>query len=534
MQHVEPASLDAHSVIGDVSAVPAAPVSRGEHSYDVQWAANAALISGLAYKANDERLAKQLSHFGKVYATFDSKSQRGLVCAGENSIWVVFEGSNFFSTSDYIENLNHTHVPHGLAGHTHNGFTRRMNEEVSGNAMHKFRYPRRMIEAVHEQILHYAAIYPEAKIHFVGHSSGGASTMLQAAYFAQKSPDLARQRVANITTFGQPRVGDKSFVDAFTQIYPTCYERYVLSEDLIPALPPTYKLPYRAEGYYTHGGTEHTLSPVKLSLPPRPSSHSHTAGISRHLMHVTNGIKQLPHRGYHMLRGRHGMAAYMEACLRPERISAKQFVKQFLFDKHTALSKDTLLQNEWDYLIHTVDLVEYLQQKQTSAPLREKLSHMHASFLQLARSEENKKACAITFSGMAAVFSLALQNDAATNDDVAALRDHLDCVYASSAIFNPTETKLEALAYALKPSQVTFQNPDDQATAEIYGQEMRTLLASTTPAEKTSLQYLLGNIHKLCTNDAHPTPEQLFVAKLSEECINELKMQKRTAPSLSR
>jgi hypothetical protein len=75
---------------------------------------------------------------------------------------------------------------------------------------------------------------PGARLYLTGHSLGGALAVIAAAHF--------RQKVTAVYTYGQPRVGDQVFSDAFDRALGDRTFRYVNNYDIVPHLPPE-KLP---------------------------------------------------------------------------------------------------------------------------------------------------------------------------------------------------------------------------------------------------------------------------------------------------
>lgn len=78
------------------------------------------------------------------------------------------------------------------------------------------------------------------KIHLVGHSLGGAISLLAALDFQARGWDPV------ITTFGEPRVGNAAFVD-YIDAMDWTYRRVTHFEDPVPLLPPM------SIGYRSHG-----------------------------------------------------------------------------------------------------------------------------------------------------------------------------------------------------------------------------------------------------------------------------------------
>lgn len=273
--------------------------------FDPQISAKAAIISGLAYKGLAPELPDRAAHFGSLFDEFNSLHQRVIVIADKQDIWVAFEGSNLGEREDYLLNLQHSRIQHPLGGRVHEGFMQRMRECIT-DGPHPYRSPIPMIDALHQRILELHHYFPEARLHLVGHSAGGASAMLQAAHLAQHAPSLAMR--SELITFGQPRVGNKQFCDALQDHYGPRYNRFVLPYDYITELPPTY-----GKGY-THGGIEHRLPQIATPFAPSSDQRPPHHGIMEKLVDIW--------QCYHGIRG------YRDACLAPLGITGQQFAQQ--------------------------------------------------------------------------------------------------------------------------------------------------------------------------------------------------------------
>lgn len=85
------------------------------------------------------------------------------------------------------------------------------------------------------------ALHRDAKIYITGHSLGGAIAVLAA-------PDVKETFVgslAEVLTFGQPRVGNSEFANWYSGQFTN--ERVIHYGDLVPHVPP------QANGFW-HGG----------------------------------------------------------------------------------------------------------------------------------------------------------------------------------------------------------------------------------------------------------------------------------------
>ncbi|KAJ1965573.1 hypothetical protein GGI12_000671 [Dipsacomyces acuminosporus] len=85
--------------------------------------------------------------------------------------------------------------------------------------------------------------FPDYNIVFIGHSLGGASAVLSALAYAmdnQGSKDRIR-----VWTFGQPRVGNRPFVEYYTQMLGSQTYRVTYQADIVPHVPPWQILGYQ-------------------------------------------------------------------------------------------------------------------------------------------------------------------------------------------------------------------------------------------------------------------------------------------------
>jgi hypothetical protein len=121
------------------------------------------------------------------------------------------------------------------------------------------------------------AMQPEW-IYFTGHSFGGALAVLAGALLADYARDKPRGfgalwgRLRGVFTFGQPMVGDETFVAHYRETLSPKLTRFVYGHDIVPHLPPKtpgwtpYHLgtEYRApDGKWTK---EHTWSQAVLGV----------------------------------------------------------------------------------------------------------------------------------------------------------------------------------------------------------------------------------------------------------------------------
>ena len=109
------------------------------------------------------------------------------------------------------------------------------------------------------------ALYPHYQLTLVGHSLGGAVAALASLEFR------SRGWMPQVTTFGEPRVGNCHMVDFIDRAFPnyTTYRRVTHVDDPVPLLPLT------EWGYRMHGGEIYISRP---DLPPEVSDLEHCSG----------------------------------------------------------------------------------------------------------------------------------------------------------------------------------------------------------------------------------------------------------------
>lgn len=272
-----------------------------------------AYFSRLAYIRDDKLLQKKSEQIGYEAYRYYSAVKNAVILVNDKEIIVAHEGSRFDDTKAYGRNLNHFHQVHPLGNNVHAGFYNEINYPVI-NAPKK-EHARPMIEAINDQIVSLSKSHPSAKIHFTGHSSGGAAAILQAAYLIEHNADIAFKKIDSIATFGQPRVGSPDFIRHLESYFAKIggkITRYVIEGDLIPTLPPTYN------GYaYEHAGKPHTLLPPQESKKPYNSKNPFRVFLNYSKSH-------------------HSIGSYYQSCLEALNTNEKEF-----FDRYMSLKKTT-------------------------------------------------------------------------------------------------------------------------------------------------------------------------------------------------
>lgn len=82
-------------------------------------------------------------------------------------------------------------------------------------------------------------LYPQSHLLITGHSLGGAiSTLAMADIYNSTTPLDVKSW--NVVTYGQPRVGNRPFVDWLSTFSDVDYSRIVNENDPVPHLPPAF------------------------------------------------------------------------------------------------------------------------------------------------------------------------------------------------------------------------------------------------------------------------------------------------------
>uniref|UniRef100_A0AC34FVI6 Fungal lipase-like domain-containing protein n=1 Tax=Panagrolaimus sp. ES5 TaxID=591445 RepID=A0AC34FVI6_9BILA len=135
--------------------------------------------------------------------------------------------------------------------------------------------------------------YPTYKIWVAGHSLGAALASITAASLT--ATKLITKDQLLLYTFGQPRVGDKAFADAYPSLVPEAY-RIVHHWDIIPHLPTAGFMGYthhKSEVWYNNNmkkgdpyiicAEEESLLCSNSVLTPTESDHGEYFGLRNYL-----------------------------------------------------------------------------------------------------------------------------------------------------------------------------------------------------------------------------------------------------------
>lgn len=205
-----------------------------------------ALASNLAYEKEKKIKQVALENWKfKACEFFDNNGSQAFIAHDDEKIVVSFRGTQTEEIADLFADLNVFHSP-GPAGLVHSGFKQGLAEiwQPMSEHIHALRFER-SVDLGYRREKGLKVVAGEANqgvrsIFFTGHSLGGALATLAAA--EMKLRDSERP-VAGLYTFGQPRVGNEEFVDAFNRAMGPRAYRVVNNNDLVTRVAP------RAMGY---------------------------------------------------------------------------------------------------------------------------------------------------------------------------------------------------------------------------------------------------------------------------------------------
>ncbi|KAM3363515.1 triacylglycerol lipase OBL1 [Capsicum galapagoense] len=160
-------------------------------------------------------------------------------------IVVAFRGTEFFNSDDWISDFNLSWYEISGMGKVHAGFMKALGlqksngwpkdiEQTDNNQLSPaYYFLRKLLKQLLEK-------NEKARFLVTGHSLGGALAILFPAILAYHEESWLLKRLEGVYTFGQPRVGDETFVEYMKgqlSKHEVPYYRVVYSNDMVPRLP---------------------------------------------------------------------------------------------------------------------------------------------------------------------------------------------------------------------------------------------------------------------------------------------------------
>jgi predicted lipase len=157
------------------------------------------------------------------------------------AIVIAFRGTQSKSKENIATDLNFDDVDYSNCNgcKVHKGF------------YEAFRLQQKLVE---QNLNRLVKKYPNTPIHVTGHSLGGAIATITAAHLSLNK----KYKLAQVYTFGEPRVGNKKFADWFDSRI-TEY-RVIHFKDIVPNLPPRNNYIKRILGaHYLNSKSLHSM-----------------------------------------------------------------------------------------------------------------------------------------------------------------------------------------------------------------------------------------------------------------------------------
>lgn len=182
--------------------------------YDLNNALRLSEASSLAYESKRKVKEHVKNNWGfKKFEFFDNADTQAFMAANREVIILSFRGTE--SIQDWITDAKVKFVK-GPFGRVHRGFSKAL-EYVWNNiayTLHKFQDNKQ-------------------SVWITGHSLGGALATLAVPKCYERGV-----KINGLYTFGQPRVGNKTFAGKFDKKYKHLSFRFVNNEDIVTRIPP--------------------------------------------------------------------------------------------------------------------------------------------------------------------------------------------------------------------------------------------------------------------------------------------------------
>lgn len=178
---------------------------------------------------------------------------------------VAFRGTEPFNMQDWSTDVNLSWLGMGAMGHVHAGFLKALGLQEEDGKDTSRAFPKdapnggapvgkaiayyKLREVIRDQL----KTHPQARLVITGHSLGGALAAVFPALLALHGETEILGRLGTVQTYGQPRVGDSTFVNFFRAEVEkaAAFYRVVYRYDIVPRVP--FDAPPVAE--FSHGGS---------------------------------------------------------------------------------------------------------------------------------------------------------------------------------------------------------------------------------------------------------------------------------------
>ena len=192
-------------------------------SFSDKNAAILAQASAVAYQdAAQCRAWATARNFSGAFDFFEKNDTQGFVAESADAILVAFRGTQPGRPMDWFVDANAVQRDwHHGPGEVHGGFAGALDAVWGVTFANGEALPHRLVNR------------GPRTVWITGHSLGGALAELCAARasFAHSVP------IRGVYTFGQPRVGDKTFADAVSARLGSVIFRFVNDKDIVPRVP---------------------------------------------------------------------------------------------------------------------------------------------------------------------------------------------------------------------------------------------------------------------------------------------------------
>lgn len=177
-----------------------------------------ALASKLAYEPEEQiRNKLQEQGFNTEFINIAKTDTQLFIAHNGSAVVMAFRGTEKFK--DWLTNagIEFRNTPHGRV---HKGFDKALDSVWSQIT--------KALEKAHQ--------YGQP-LWITGHSLGGALAVLAAARLALDIDQSIYKSINGLYTFGQPRVGDRAFMNALDDEIKPRYFRFVNDNDIVPRVP---------------------------------------------------------------------------------------------------------------------------------------------------------------------------------------------------------------------------------------------------------------------------------------------------------